>query len=380
MSHALILGASGISGWSILNQIQEYPTKTTFSRITGTTNRPFSLQQARISPDPRINLVSGIDFTKSVPEVVKLLREKLPDVDTVSHVFFTAYIATSNFESLRKVNTSLLETAIRAIEEVSKNLEVVILQTGGKGYGLEFPKEVKISPPLREDMPRIPQPYQDKIFYYTQYDMLTELSKGKSWTFTEIRPDGIVGFVPGSNAMNMAQGIALYLSLWKEIHGVGATVPFPGLEHGYHSTHSDTFQDILARMEIFAATNPDKCGNGGIFNIADGDTVTWAQLWPKICTYFDLVGSGPTPGSQPMEDFVKENAKTWEEMVEKHGLDPDGMKFQNWGHVHFMLVQFDFDRQYDLSRAREVGFTERTDTAKGYFTAWDRMKAAKIFP
>jgi hypothetical protein len=133
MSHALILGVSGISGWSILNQIQEYPTKSTFSRITGTTNRPFSLQQARVAPDPRINLVSGIDFTKSVPEVVRLLKEKIPDVNTVSHVFFTAYIATHDFESLKKVNTSLLETAIRSIEEVSKDLEVVILQTGGKG-------------------------------------------------------------------------------------------------------------------------------------------------------------------------------------------------------------------------------------------------------
>ena len=134
MSHALILGVSGISGWSILNQIQEYPTKTTFSRITGTTNRPFSLQQARISPDPRISLVSGIDLTKSVPDVVKLLREKIPDVNTISHVFFTAYVATNDFESLREVNTSLLETAIRSIEEVSENLEVVILQTGGKGF------------------------------------------------------------------------------------------------------------------------------------------------------------------------------------------------------------------------------------------------------
>ncbi|EHK95991.1 hypothetical protein M7I_8327 [Glarea lozoyensis 74030] len=320
--------------------------------------------------------VSGI----SVPEVVRLLKEKISDVSTVSHVFFTAYIATDDFESLRKVNTSLLETAIRSIEEVSKDLKVVILQTGGKGYGLEFPKEVNIAPPLREDMPRIPQPYQDKIFYYTQYDLLTELSKGKSWTFTEIRPDGIVGFVPGSNAMNMAQGIALYLSLYKEVNGVGATVPFPGFEHGYNSTHSDTFQDVLARMEIFAATNPQKCGNGGIFNIADGDTVTWAQVWPKICTYFDLIGRGPKPDSQPMEAFVKENAKAWGAMVEKHGLDPSGMKFQNWAHVHFMLVQFDFDRQYDLSRAREVGFMESIDTAQGYFTAWDRMKAAKIFP
>jgi hypothetical protein len=143
-------------------------------------------------------------------------------------------------------------------------------------YGLEFPKEVGIADhvPLKESCPRIPEPYASKIFYYTQYDLLEHLSKGKSWTFSEVRPDGVVGFAPGINAMNMAQGIAIYLSMFKEVHGAGSTVPFPGHDHGYHSTHTDTFQDILAQMEIHAALNTDKCGSGGVFNVADGQVVT----------------------------------------------------------------------------------------------------------
>ena len=89
MAHALILGASGISGWSIMNQITTYPTPTAFARITGTTNRPLTLERARLSPDPRVQLVSGVDFTRTVDEVAALLREKVADVDTVSHVFYT---------------------------------------------------------------------------------------------------------------------------------------------------------------------------------------------------------------------------------------------------------------------------------------------------
>lgn len=156
MAHALILGASGISGWSLLNQSRTYPTPTTFARITGTTNRPFTLEQTHIPQDPRIRIASGIDFTQSVGEVAKTLKEKIPDVDSVSHVFFTgqyrlqllwmqevadsdlAYIQTGDFQSLKEVNTRLLETAIRAIETVSRALKVVILQTGGKG--LETPR------------------------------------------------------------------------------------------------------------------------------------------------------------------------------------------------------------------------------------------------
>lgn len=61
----------------------------------------------------------------------------------------------------------------------------------GWSYGLEFPKEVGIKAPLKETNPRIPEPWASNIFYYTQYDLLKELSRGKPWNFAEIRPDGI---------------------------------------------------------------------------------------------------------------------------------------------------------------------------------------------
>ncbi|KAF2008563.1 hypothetical protein BU24DRAFT_474988, partial [Aaosphaeria arxii CBS 175.79] len=380
MSHALVFGASGISGWSLLNQLKDYPSPTTFSRITGLSNRPLTLEQAQLHTDSRYNLVNGIDLTKPVQEVARLLKEKIEDAEGITHVFYAAYIQTGDFESLKKINCDLLKVAVEAVEQVSSKLKTIILQTGGKGYGLEFPKEVGIHPPLREDMPRIPEPYASKIFYYTQYDLLAKLSEGKAWTFSEVRPDGIVGFTPTSNAMNMAQGIALYLSIYREVHGKDAVVPFPGEEHGYHSTHTDTFQDILAKMEIYAAANIDKCGNGGVFNVADGKTVTWAQVWPKLAEHFGLKGQGPIENTVPMETFVKSNDKAWKVLVDKYGLKEKVVEEQNWGHVHFMLVQFDFNREYDLSRSRAVGFAEEIDTVKGYIITWDRMRTAKMLP
>lgn len=88
-NHALVLGASGISGWSLLNQLLAYPTAGSWSRITGTTNRPLTLAQARIPADERIKLVSGINLTTKVDQIVQDLREKVSDVETVTHVFFT---------------------------------------------------------------------------------------------------------------------------------------------------------------------------------------------------------------------------------------------------------------------------------------------------
>lgn len=293
---------------------------------------------------------------------------------------YLAYIQTGDFQSLRKVNTDILQTAIESISALSPNLEVVILQTGGKGYGLEFPNEVKIQPPLHEKMPRIPLPWRENIFYYDQYDLLQRLSKGKKWTFSEIRPDGIVGFAPGSNVMNMGFGIAFYLTLYREIYGKGAEVPFPGRLHGYHTRHTDTFQDILAQMEIFAALNRDKCPNGSSFNCGDGEPVTWAQVWPGICSYFGLSGVEPDGEPKNMEDFVSGTKKTWDSLVETHGLKKGLIESQNWGHVNFMLVEFDFPREYSLEAARSIGFKEAIDTVQGYRITFDRMVKAKFIP
>lgn len=235
-------------------------------------------------------------------------------------------------------------------------------------------------PPLKESYPRIPEPWASKIFYYTQYDKLKELSQGKSWTFTDIRPDGIVGFTPASNAMNMAQGMAIYLTIYREVNGAGAVVPYPGSTKAYNCTHHDTFQDILSRLEIYAALNPAKCGDGGVFNATDGRTVTWAQVWPRLCEHFGLVGQGPAEGSEPIEAFVKGNRAVWTALAKKHNLKESVIDEQGWGHLHFMMVDFDFDREFDMSRAREVGFHEEIDTVEGYIVAWNRMRAAKILP
>ncbi|CZR64353.1 uncharacterized protein PAC_14251 [Phialocephala subalpina] len=272
------------------------PTPTTFSKITGTTNRPLGLEQAFIPAGPRINLVSGVDFTKNVDEVVEALKLKKDDpMET------------------KKANTKLLKTAITAIETVSKKLEFVILQTGAKvfqicfetersarlnlvlcTYGLEFPDKISIETPLTEGAPRLPLPYANQL-----------VQRG---------------------------------------HEAGVSVPFPGSEKGHHSTHSDTSQDILAKMQIFAAVNPQKCGNGQAFNVADGKTVTWAEIWPALCTEFELVGSGPEQGSKAVEDFVRENSISWDGVVARHHLRSGLMEAQNWPFVYLMLVTFNFNR------------------------------------
>lgn len=184
--------------------------------------------------------------------------------------------------------------------------------------------------------------------------------------------------------MNMAQGIALYLCLYREVFGKGAKVPFPGEKHGYHATHMDTFQDLLSRLEIYVAVNRDKCGNGSVFNAADGEVVTWAGVWPRICEYFGLVGVEPEEekvnGKESMQKFVKGHMKEWQGLVDKHGLKKGSVESQNWAHTRFMLVDFDFHREFSMDKARAAGFDETIDTVDGYKIAFDRMVEARVIP
>lgn len=148
--------------------------------------------------------------------------------------------------------------------------------------------------------------------------------------------------------MNIAQGLGIFLSLYREVHGAGAEIPFPGSKKSYQNKHTDTFQDILGRMDIYAAVNHDKCGNGGTYNIANGDLVTWADKWQggahSIPAYFGLVGTAPTePWS--IEDFVKSNFDTWKQLAEKHGLKKDIAENFSWPFLYFVMEVFDFDRQ-----------------------------------
>jgi hypothetical protein len=87
-----------------------------------------------------------------------------------------------------EINVLLLARAVKAIENLSPKLKFVVLPTGTKAYGIHlidnFP--FKNNLPLKETLPRIPEPYASEMFYYTQLDYLKEAAKGKSWTWCEV--------------------------------------------------------------------------------------------------------------------------------------------------------------------------------------------------
>lgn len=127
---ALIFGASGITGWALMNEAVTYPSPETFARIIGLTNRPLSLDDAHLPKDPRIELYSGIDLTKdNVEEQLK----KVPGIATITHIYFAAYTGHgTDFQTLKKINVEILKHTLDAVEALCPQLSYFTLQTGGK--------------------------------------------------------------------------------------------------------------------------------------------------------------------------------------------------------------------------------------------------------
>lgn len=87
---ALVFGASGVTGWSVVNEIlTDYPKEGIWDKVYALTNRPLSLEDSHWPNDPRLNIVSGIDLLKgSQEDLGKELKDKIDGIEKVTHVYY----------------------------------------------------------------------------------------------------------------------------------------------------------------------------------------------------------------------------------------------------------------------------------------------------
>ncbi|KAF7537188.1 hypothetical protein G7054_g3886 [Neopestalotiopsis clavispora] len=389
--HALVFGASGITGWAITKAILDgYPTADTFASVTALTNRPLSIEDALWTESPKLDVVSGLDLltSKGQAGLEAELKERVKHAGEITHLYFFAYIMDGDPAKEIEINLELVKRAVTAIEHLSSNLEFVVLPTGTKAYGVhlidQFPFSDKL--PLKESLPRIPEPYASQMFYYNQADMLSSMSKGKSWTWCEVMPDVIVGFVPNNNIYCLAQALGTYLSLYAEINGKGSEVIFPGTEKSYEILSNDSSQDIVAKASIIASLRPE-ISSGQRYNAADNAKASsWSVKWPVICEYFGLKGVGPSSngsGPQPSE-YLADHLAEWQALEKQHGLKTGrvGNDRSYGGFPYFIMTMFNFDRHLDMTKCHEMMGDAKVETdAKGaWWTAFDRFRQAKIIP
>ena len=81
-------------------------------------------------------------------------------------------------------------------------------------------------------------------------DWLTGYQAGKRWSWTELRPQTLCGFAPGT-AMSIVPVIAVYAAICKEL---GLPLRFPGKPGAWRSIYQVTESAHMAGAALWAAT------------------------------------------------------------------------------------------------------------------------------
>ncbi|KAI9640063.1 hypothetical protein NHQ30_011627 [Ciborinia camelliae] len=413
---ALVTGANGITGSAVLKQLSSNPIWT---RIIGISRSPPS----NLPADPRIEFYS-LDLTASVGEIAEALNAQ--GVTNVTHFFHYAYIHSNSLEQLEKDNVPLFANTLTAIDltsrdtrerhsfsydfcciifpfpsfpflsfllnlrslegfsithpcsptSLSSNLPFrttvhrVILQTGGKNYGLiAIPP---VSEPLTEDADRVTDPRELPNFYYGQEDFLWALSSERAWDWNITMPFWVSGYV-GRAGMSWTTSAGVYFSMMKTL---GRTAIFPGGEDdaygkwgkGQHFSTSGT----VAEFTEWVALNEDAGVRNQKFNIVDDTVTTFRDIWEGIGRYFG-VETRVERGIDLMGE-VRGLEREWSGIVRRFGGREDALRLCTWDTFVYGMCAGEWGSVVSMEKARKAGWTKRVDTLREMERIFGEMK------
>lgn len=350
MKTAIVVGAQGVIGRYIVEKLASLPDW----QVIGLSRRPGTAgaRQRHVSVD-----LLDLEDT----------RKKLQDLTQATHIFYAAFQAGSgpaaDYAKNIAGNRDMLVNSVSAIERAARGLERVVPVTGTKYYGSHLGP---FKTPAREDDPR----HAGANYYFDQIDWLAGFQKGKRWNWTELRPQTLCGFAPGT-AMSIMSVIAAYAAIMKEL---GRPLSFPGT--AWESLYQVTESSHLANAALWAGTEP-RCANQA-YNITNGDYFRWRHLWPKIAAAFGMPHAGPEPIR--LVEFMADKAPLWDAMTKKHGLKP--YRFEEV--VAWPFGDYVFNCNYDVmtnvTKSRQHGFHEVVDSEEMFVRLLQLFRAERIVP
>ncbi|OSS43527.1 hypothetical protein B5807_11868 [Epicoccum nigrum] len=378
-NYALVIGASGLIGWSVVNQILRcYPAEGTFNRVTALVNRPLDLEKSfwprSTDSTPELDLISGINLLCSDEELEATLKEKIVDVNLITHVYYFAFKDNSDPIQEVEINVGMMCRVVRAINHLSPNLQFFVYPGGTRGYGIYRPGGI-FSAPLHEEMAdSLPQDYLQTVAYPHYRAMLSTESAGSAWSWCELVPDAIVGFTPNGSAFSLAGHWAAYLSTYRLVYGEGAEVPFPGVVAGYDSLFTEVGASTLAKVAVFASLHPGAFRET-IFNVAESaEPSSMRSTWPQIAECFGLKGVPPSVKASTEDEKPSEFVKRHGEVLKKAGVK--GVEIWNPAQLDSYGYWLTFDRQLALGRLKGAGYEEERRPVEGWREAFELFKKA----
>lgn len=299
----------------------------------------------------------------------KDVAQRLAGLDDVTHIFYAAFQpssgAAAGYASNIAPNRDMLVNAVTALHRAGRSLQRVVLVTGTKYYGVHLGP---VKTPMRETDPR----HMPPDFYFDQIDWLTRYQKGKPWRWTELRPQTLCGFAPGT-AMSIMPAIAVYAAISKEL---GLPLRFPGKPGAYDAIYQVTDSGHFASAALWAATEPLAANQA--FNITNGDYFRWRNAWPRIAKVFDMpVGNVQTISlTQQMAD----KAGLWAELTTRHKLKKFAFdQLVAWPFADYVFGS-DWDVMSDVTKSRLHGFHEVVDSELMFERLLRRFRHERIVP
>jgi nucleoside-diphosphate-sugar epimerase len=347
MKTAVVVGAQGVVGRYIVDKLASLPDW----QVIGLSRR------------------KGRDGERVRHVAVDLMQPVELDLGPVTHVFYAAFQAGSGsaagFAENIMPNVAMLRHAVGAIERTSSALERVLLITGTKYYGSHLGP---FRTPARETDPR----HAGANYYFDQIDWLTAFQQGKRWTWSELRPQTLCGFAPGT-AMSIVPVIAVYAAIMKEL---GRPFAWPGKPGTGEAIYQVTDSGHFANAALWAATDA-RCANQA-YNITNGDYFRWKNVWPRLAKVFGMAIGEPAPLN--LSEFMVDKAPLWDAMVKKHGLKP--YRFDQV--VAWPFGDYVFNTSWDVmssvTKSRLHGFQEVVDSEEMFVNLLARFRAESIVP
>lgn len=345
---ALVVGATGVSGSNLLNEILMHPDWVTVA---------VSRRRPDIAGDYEH---IAVDLSDAADAAIKLRH-----LNDVTHVFFSAYVQKTDPSEMVSANMALLRNLIDAIEPVAYDLKHINIMHGAKWYGSHLGP---FKTPARETDPR----HMPPNFYYDQQDFIVDRQQGKKWTWSAVRPHTICGFALG-NPMNLVMVMAVYASLSKAL---GLPLRHPGSEANANTLYNVTDSGLVARASMWMAQEETAANEA--FNITNGDIFRWRDLWPAVARYFEMELAPPQKIDLPV--MMADKADLWTDLTQRHGLRKISYtELVNWNFGNHI-----FTPQHDIilstTKIRQRGFSEIQDTPEMFLRQFGQLRNQKIIP
>jgi len=346
---ALVIGPTGATGAPIAAALAHRPGW-----------RVYGLSRNRPSGEaPFTHLAADLTDPKSC-------RRALAGIEPVTHAFFAARapFREGGVEDV-EANVVMLAATLDALASRSDALEHVHLLEGLKWYGMHLGP---YPTPSREDDPRHLPPN----FYYDQQDLLSARAAEARWSWSASRPSYICDFAP-HRPRNLISVLGAYAAICRELN---VPLDFPGSTTAYSVLTEMSDATCLAEAIVFLATH--ETGRNAAFNVTNGDSFRWCQIWPQLANWFGMPCG--VPRNMKLATWMADKGPVWDRVVQRHGLEPRSLaSLASWEFADFVFGK-EWDLLTDTGRLRRAGFNACVDTVAMLRDQLERYREVNLLP